>query len=66
METVLVTGGTGLVSRHLCSKLQERGYDVAILSRTRKPEAAFRVYTWNPRTGSHIQPRQNPVIPCRR
>ncbi len=51
METVLVTGGTGLVSRHLCSKLQERGYDVAILSRTRKPEAAFRVYTWNPEKG---------------
>lgn len=47
MATVLITGGTGLVGRHLCKILQEKGYGVAILSRTRKQEAAIPTYTWN-------------------
>ena len=47
MATVLITGGTGLVGRHLCKRLQEKGYDVAVLSRTRKQEAAILTYTWD-------------------
>jgi len=47
MATVLITGGTGLVGRHLCKRLQEKGYDVAILSRTRKQETAIPTYTWD-------------------
>ncbi|NOY48819.1 MAG: TIGR01777 family protein [Chlorobi bacterium] len=47
MATVLITGGTGLVGRHLCKKLQEKGYDVAILSRTKKQEVATPTYTWD-------------------
>jgi len=35
MTNVLITGGTGLVGRYLCKKLQTKGYAVAILSRTK-------------------------------
>jgi uncharacterized protein (TIGR01777 family) len=37
METVIITGGTGLVGRALTALLLERGYKVIVL--TRKPEA---------------------------
>ena len=47
MATVLITGGTGLVGKHLCKRLKEKGYDVAILSRTRKQETAIPTYTWD-------------------
>lgn len=47
MERVLITGGRGLVGRYLCKALQEKGYDVAILSRTRKKENEIPTYTWN-------------------
>ena len=33
METVLITGGAGLVGRHLSKKLLEKGYNVAVFSR---------------------------------
>jgi uncharacterized protein (TIGR01777 family) len=47
MATVLITGGTGLVGRHLGKKLKEKGYDVAILSRTSKQGTDLPVYTWD-------------------
>lgn len=47
MATVLITGGTGLVGRHLCKRLQEKGYDVSILGRTRKQKAAIPTFTWD-------------------
>ncbi len=47
MATVLITGGTGLVGRHLCKKLQEKGYDVSILSRTRKKKGSIPAFTWD-------------------
>jgi len=47
MTTVLITGGTGLIGRHLCKRLQDKGYRVAVLSRTRKKINAITVYTWN-------------------
>ncbi|CCQ33328.1 NADH dehydrogenase-oxidoreductase-like protein [Halorhabdus tiamatea SARL4B] len=36
---VLVTGGDGFVGRHLCRELDERGHDVAALSRDPDPTA---------------------------
>ncbi|HNR16718.1 MAG TPA: TIGR01777 family oxidoreductase [Chitinophagaceae bacterium] len=39
MATILVTGGTGLVGKALCKALQERGYDIIILTRKIKPIA---------------------------
>lgn len=47
MEKVLITGGSGIVGRHLSHKLQERGYSVAILSRAKMQTAGVMVYTWN-------------------
>ncbi|MGB1004708.1 MAG: TIGR01777 family oxidoreductase [Salibacteraceae bacterium] len=47
MATVLVTGGTGLVGRHLCKHLKNAGYDVAILSQVRYNKSEFPVYYWN-------------------
>jgi hypothetical protein len=34
METILITGGTGLIGKHLAKLLREKGYRVSILSRT--------------------------------
>jgi uncharacterized protein len=47
MQTVLITGGTGLVGAHLCKRLQEEGYDVAILSRKGKHKTDIQTYTWD-------------------
>ena len=48
METVLITGGTGLIGRHLSKKLKEKGFNVILLSRKTKPGNSYSVYSWNP------------------
>ena len=48
METVLITGGTGLIGRHISKKLKENGFNVALLSRKSKPDGDIPVYTWDP------------------
>lgn len=47
MATILITGGTGLVGRHLCRKLKEKGYSIALLSRTRQHHSDIPTYAWN-------------------
>lgn len=47
METVLITGGSGLIGRHLSRKLKEKGYNVFLLSRKSSPGNNHSVY-WNP------------------
>ncbi len=47
MATVLITGGTGLIGNHLCNRLQERGYEVSILSRFRSEEEPIQTYIWD-------------------
>ncbi len=46
-ETVLITGGTGLVGKRLTKKLLKKGYNVSILSRTAKQSDTVKYYTWN-------------------
>jgi hypothetical protein len=48
MESVLITGGTGLIGKHLAKKLQVKGYKVTLLSRTGNPSTGIPVYRWEP------------------
>ena len=47
METVIITGGTGLVGKHLSNKLQEKGYSVSLLSRTSQKTLSIKTFEWN-------------------
>ena len=47
-ETVLITGGSGLIGKHLTRKLMDRGYDVYHLTRSFGKEKSF---YWNPKSG---------------
>ena len=48
METVLITGGTGLIGKHLTQALIGRGYEVIHLTRKFGEQGS---YFWNPKTG---------------
>ena len=48
MSRVLIAGGTGLIGRHLRQSLLEQGYEVAILSRSKRNSAYALSYFWNP------------------
>jgi uncharacterized protein len=48
MKTILVTGGSGLIGRHLCKKLSEKGYQVNLLSRSAGKPSAYSTYFWDP------------------
>lgn len=47
MQTVLITGGTGLVGSRLSRTLKERGYKVIHLSRKENLNSTFPAYKWN-------------------
>lgn len=47
METVLITGGTGLVGSRLSDLLAQKGYKVIHLSRKRNLEAKYPAYGWD-------------------
>src|SRR5690554_3400096 len=44
MAVVVISGGTGLVGQHLSRKLEEKGYEVVIMSRS-KPEGVNAIGT---------------------
>ena len=46
-ETVLITGGTGLIGRRLTQLLLHQGYQVSCLSRSAKPIPNVQVYQWD-------------------
>jgi hypothetical protein len=48
METVLITGGSGLLGKQLCRKLSERGYEPAILTRKPDNKSDITNYYWDP------------------
>lgn len=54
MKKILVTGGTGLVGKELCSRLQKDGYQVSILSRSKNPNGPYPTFTWDYQTG-HLE-----------
>lgn len=47
-ESVLITGGSGLVGRYLTSLLLSEGYKVSHLSRNHNYSQKVRVFRWNP------------------
>ncbi|BDD10709.1 NAD-dependent epimerase [Fulvitalea axinellae] len=48
-KRVLITGGSGLVGRHLIRHCNNLGWDVSILSRKRKAVDGAKVFLWNPK-----------------
>lgn len=48
METVIITGGSGLIGKQLSRKLKEAGYNVALLSRKSSHNNDYAVFSWNP------------------
>jgi uncharacterized protein (TIGR01777 family) len=47
MQRVLITGGSGLVGRHLTDMLTNKGYDVCWLGRTPDTGSKIKKYTWD-------------------
>lgn len=48
MDTILITGGSGLVGRNLSMKLKDKGYNVALLSRSPEQSTDIKSYFWDP------------------
>lgn len=48
MKNILITGGTGLVGQHLIRKLENKGYNVSLLSRVPGKIPEIRSYFWDP------------------
>ena len=51
MQRVVISGGTGLVGRHLSSMLGGENYDVVHLSQRKAVKTDFRSYFWDPGRG---------------
>jgi uncharacterized protein (TIGR01777 family) len=47
MEKILITGGTGLVGKHLSKMLIDNGYSVALLSRRRNMVSGIQNHFWD-------------------
>jgi uncharacterized protein (TIGR01777 family) len=47
MAKVLITGGTGLIGIQLRKSLQEKGFEVAVLSRTKKNDDGIQTNLWD-------------------
>jgi hypothetical protein len=52
VKNILISGGTGLIGSHLAQRLEEKGYQVALLSRSPNPGRALPVFHWNPEKGT--------------
>lgn len=52
-KTVLITGGTGLIGKHLCRALLDKGYQIHLLSRRFKPstDERLKTFVWNVEKG---------------
>lgn len=52
MAKILITGGTGLIGKHLSQQLAEMGHEVVLLSRDpNQSRSAFKVFEWNVASG---------------
>jgi uncharacterized protein (TIGR01777 family) len=55
-QTILITGGTGVIGRRLTELLQQQGYRISYLSRSTKPTPGVEVYQWDIEKG-HLDPQ---------
>jgi len=55
MQTVLISGGTGLIGSLLSKKLIQKGYEVTHLSRSKAENSKFKTYLWDYQT-NYIDP----------
>ncbi|MCB9262431.1 MAG: TIGR01777 family protein [Flavobacteriales bacterium] len=51
MKKILITGGTGLLGKALIKKLLQRGYEVRVLTRTKRKDSPYQSYLWNLESG---------------
>jgi uncharacterized protein (TIGR01777 family) len=47
MAKILIAGGSGLIGQELCNSLQDKGYEVAVLSRSKNPDTSVPGYFWD-------------------
>lgn len=47
MKSVLITGGTGLIGRHLSFKLRQLGYKVSFIGRKKREDGDSKYYLWD-------------------
>ena len=47
MHNILITGGTGLIGKHLIKALSDKGYSISILSRKKISDSKYPTYIWN-------------------
>ena len=47
MDTILISGGTGLIGKRLSYLLKSKGYRVHLLSRKSNPKNSFPTFLWN-------------------
>jgi uncharacterized protein (TIGR01777 family) len=55
-QTILITGGTGVIGRRLTQLLQQQGYQVSYLSRSLESVPNVKVYQWDIKKG-HLDPQ---------
>jgi len=52
MKTVLVTGASGLIGRHLCRLLETKGYSIHVLGRSMKKDISYKQFVWDIGSGT--------------
>jgi len=48
MESILITGGSGLIGSHLSRKLKENSYNIVLLGRKKRIDGDKKIYSWDP------------------
>src|SRR3546814_1156025 len=48
MKNILITGGSGLIGKHLIERLQAEGHPVSVLSRNPENVKGVKAFYWNP------------------
>lgn len=52
MSVILIAGGTGFIGKHLSRHLQSLGHEVRHLSRSERPNSAFKTFVWDVEAGT--------------